>query len=125
MFAYGDRAHGTVECLLKSHIEQLNNQIRNMKSRVGKMHNKQDGGKNSSSKGSGRGKGSSKHGSPIKLPRELIGCNTKTASGEPMCWEYNMQGCSGAKPGERCPRGWHVCCSPGCGKADHGFRGHQ
>ena len=59
-------------------------------------------------KGAGKGK------SNFQL---LEGKLKMTAANEPICFNFNLRGCPNAKPGERCPRGWHVCAEPGCGKA--------
>ena len=84
---------------LRRHVENLQGQLRNVK-----------GGK-------GRGKGKSKKGgqlhSPIRMPAELIGQRATTASGQPICFSYNMNGCRGGKDGERCSRGYHICSKCG------------
>ena len=38
------------------------------------------------------------------------------SNGEPICFNYNIRGCPNAAPGQRCPRGWHVCAETGCQK---------
>ena len=84
---------------LRRHVENLQGQLRNVK-----------GGK-------GRGKGKSKKGGqlhrPIRMPAELIGQRATTASGQPICFSYNMNGCRGGKDGERCSRGYHICSKCG------------
>ena len=51
----------------------------------------------------------------VRMPRELIGCDAKLSDGRFLCFNYNLPaGCTGAKPGERCGRGFHLCCHPGC-----------
>lgn len=65
-------------------------------------------------KGKGKGKGNS-----APMPQELIGMWRTTTSGKPMCYGYNMKkGCEHRKvvPGDRCPRGYHLCMQPHCGK---------
>jgi hypothetical protein len=51
----------------------------------------------------GKGKGKS------KLPKGLIGLHGKTADGDPICFGYNLAGCSGCSPGARCTKGYHLC----------------
>jgi len=60
----------------------------------------------------------------FQLPDELKGKATKTARGEPICFAYNLSGCSGAVPGQKCSKGYHVCAEPGCGKA-HCLKDHR
>ena len=98
-------------------IQQLEHQVANLKrSRDARdaQPGKGTGSGRNSSKGKGRG------GKPVKGPRvppQLVGKHSKTANGEPICFNYNINGCSRAPPGGRCDRGWHVCAEPGCGKA--------
>ena len=74
------------------------------------------------SKGSGKGKkGKGKgKGKRVMVPAELQGGYNKTASGQPICFNYNLSGCAAATPGGRCPRGVHLCCK--CEGADHTFQ---
>lgn len=60
----------------------------------------------------------------IKLPPPLIGMSPTTPDNEPICYNFNLKGCDGAAPGERCERGWHVCMMPGCTKP-HSVKGHK
>ncbi len=73
-------------------------------------------GDNNKGKAQGKGKGN--------VPRELLGKTTVTSDGVPICFNYNLNGCSDARPGERCRRGLHVCAEPGCQSRSHGLRGH-
>ena len=57
--------------------------------------------------GRSRGKGAGKG----PMPPELRGMNSKTSTGQPICFAYNTRGCS---TGPRCQRGVHVCAKPGC-----------
>ena len=70
------------------------------------------------SKGKGKGKGGKRgKGAPV-MPQELVGKDSRTAGGRPICFAYNTrQGCGNAKPGEACAKGLHVCCEPGCYEA--------
>ena len=53
------------------------------------------------SKGKGKGAG--------KLPKALIGLNGKTSSGDPICFGFNLSGCTACAIGARCSKGVHVC----------------
>ena len=69
-----------------------------------------DGQKGSSKgpSGKGSGKGKSK-GKRQMAPKELIGLNLRTKGGDPICYSYNLNGCSLAGNGEKCPKGFHQC----------------
>ena len=73
-------------------------------------------------KGKGKGKGKGKRKSP--MPKLLIGNWSTNRDGEPLCFNFNLQGCDKAKAGSRCDKGWHLCAKPHCLKAhalpDHG-----
>ena len=44
------------------------------------------------------------------MPRALIGMESRTWNGDPICFNHNLPGgCDKAKWGERCPKGLHVC----------------
>ena len=101
---------------LQKTIENLQGQVRNLKS-AGSQH---QGGQGHKGK-KGRGKGKS---NMIRMPPQLIGLSPTTEQGDPCCFGYNLKGCSKAKPGERCPKGWHVCMRWGCYKA-HPQTEHQ
>ena len=63
--------------------------------------------------GSGKGKGKGKNKGKSKVfsvPKELEGLNTRTKNGNPICFAANLpEGCAGAKWGQRCTKGLHVC----------------
>ena len=59
-----------------------------------------------------------------RMPLQLRGKSSKDPHGRYICFSYNIDGCSKAKDGEKCPKGFHVCCEPGCGKA-HPISKHQ
>ena len=87
------------------------------------------GGKKKGAKGSGKDRGGGGKGDTIpsktSLPQSLIGKSSRTSAGEPICFNYNLEhGCTGAKPGERCSKGWHVCMECGCGKP-HTLKMHR
>ena len=65
-------------------------------------------------KGNQKGKGAGKGRPQLSLPE---GCTTKDGKKRPICFAFNLGGCSAAKPGGRCRRGMHVCWKSGCFKA--------
>ena len=70
-----------------------------------------------SAKGGGKGKGKKERTGTSKggnMPPELRGKAKATKAGDPICFAYNVNGCSNAKHGGRCNRGLHVCAEPGC-----------
>ena len=91
-------------------IENLQNQLRNLKKSA----------PSAPAKGRGKGRGKARL---IRLPPQLIGMSPTTSSGEPMCYNFNLKGCSLAKAGEKCERGWHLCMRPNCQQA-HSQREH-
>ena len=104
----GQGSEKTVAKLRKT-IEGFQSTIRNLQSNA--------------SSGSGGAKGSGKKGenkpkSFIRLPFGLIGQSATNPKGRPICFDFNLGGCSKAKAGEKCERGWHVCSKPGCGKPE-------
>ena len=109
----------------KRKVEQQAAEIRRLKAKL------EAPGPTFKGKGSGSGGqkgkasgGKGKHASRHRLPLGLIGKSGTTATGEPLCYSYNLpQGCSGAPAGSRCPKGWHKCAEPGC-NADHGLQSH-
>lgn len=64
----------------------------------------------------GQGKGKSKKGGIPSMPKELHNKWFKNAQGEPLCFAFNTTaGCSSGLPaGQKCPKGWHLCCEPKC-----------
>lgn len=95
-------------------IANLQGQIKNLRANTG--------GGNSTKGRKGRGKGTKTN--LIRMPPQLIGMSPTNAQGEPNCFDFNIKGCSKAKPGERCPKGWHCCVRWGCGKPRPQFE-HQ
>ena len=105
-------------------IATLRGELASMRSKPSGPSSKGSGGK-----GSGKGKGKDKPAryvtdSPVsRMPRELIGMASRTNENDMICYDYNLGGCSKARPGESCPKGKHVCCRLGCFKA-HSQRKH-
>ena len=80
-------------------------------------YNTHKGGDKGHDKGKGKSKGKGRGVAPA-MPQELRGKWFKTSTGEPLCFGYNTAaGCAHSKTvkdGERCPKGWHLCCEPKC-----------
>ena len=69
-----------------------------------------------SGKGVAKGKGKGKVAKAKRgmMPRGLIGMDARTDDDEPICFDYNLAGCTRARPGETCHKAKHVCCKKGC-----------
>ena len=64
-------------------------------------------------KGKGKGKGKKgKKGNHAAtwVPPLLRGGRPVDEQGNPICFNYNLEGCGAAQPGQSCPRGRHICC---------------
>ena len=78
----------------------------------------------------GKGKGKTKTGPTRKErrtvgPQALQGKQLRTAGEEPLCFNFNLpHGCSNARSGQRCAKGWHLCAEPGC-QACHSMQQHR
>ena len=91
-------------------LASLRSQVQSLQSSLG-----------NSSKGGGKGSGKGKKGNnqrltswaPDRLRPEGVPI---TPDGRHICFGYNMGECSGAQPGERCERGYHVCSNKRCHK---------
>jgi hypothetical protein len=55
----------------------------------------------------GKGKGGKNFSGP--MPKALQGLHSKTIKGDPICFNFNLAGCSAAKPGQKCVKGYHIC----------------
>ena len=66
-------------------------------------------------KGKGRGAAAASRTGP-RIPQALIGMAAMTDDSRPLCFNFNLAGCpsTGVAVGQRCDRGWHLCCRPGC-----------
>ena len=98
---------------LKRTIENLTGQVRNLKSRGSSKQPPTGKGNKGLGRGS-KGMMGRSYKSTVKMPPELVGQSLMTDQGEPICYSYNLDGCNEAAPGQRCPRGWHMCTPPGC-----------
>ena len=74
-------------------------------------------------KGKGKGKRKSK-GEHVQtwVPPKLRGGKPTNPAGNPICFNFNLDGCDAAQPGQACPRGLHICCK--CFK-NHSFTGNH
>jgi len=83
------------------------------------------GGKSHGGKSKGKAGGK---GKAPPMPQELRGKYYKTAANEPICFAFNTAaGCahsSTVKPGDRCPKGLHVCAEPRC-QQPHSLQQHK
>ena len=74
-------------------------------------------------KGQRKGKGNKggKSSGSNAAPKGFHGCVGRDAKNRPICFDYNISGCSKAPAGGSCPKGRHVCFRGGCFKT-HAFR---
>ena len=77
------------------------------------------GSKGKGGKAMSKGKGSKSGKSSSSIPEELKGIRTQTNKGYSYCWGFNLAaGCTSAKPGGYCTKGFHGCMK--CGGPSHG-----
>eukprot|EP00971_Amphidinium_carterae_P259452 5148155-Amphidinium_carterae.2 len=57
-----------------------------------------------------------RYASPTPLP--LLGLRSRTAAGDPICYNFNLNGCSLRTEGNRCDKGVHICMK--CLDPSHG-----
>ena len=77
-------------------------------------------GKKGRGKGKGKAYGKNRYSkNSYNLPGGLTG-SSKTKNGDPICFNYNLAGCSGATPGRRCEKGVHICCR--CFSNEHTYQ---
>ena len=106
-------------------MRKLENRLRNTEEQLRAARRRLESA--ADAKGSGkqrRGKGDRKGDRGGSAPEGLRNKCTRLPSGEPICFSFNLGGCNAAKPGQRCPRGWHVCAEPGCG-GSHSLAQHS
>ena len=101
-------------------IKRLEHQLKNAQDQLRNTKRKFEGAGSgqqwSRSKGGGKASGK-RDRAGSRAPPEMHGKATRTKDNEPICFAYNIQGCSLAQPGQRCPKGWHVCAAPQCQSA--------
>ena len=103
---------------LENELKQARLQIAGQKRRLGVPSGGGGGGggggRNKKGKGNGKGKGD-KGGSIFMADFVNNGNVARTKSNDPICFNYNLaSGCTLASPGQRCPKGLHVCSSTRC-----------
>ena len=108
---------------LMATVDNLKGELANLKKKASRSPPKKNKWSNrQDDKGEAKPKGNGK-GSSFRMPRALIGNVAVNDDGEPICFDYNLDGCTKARSGEKCKKGWHVCCKPGCFKP-HPVKGH-
>ena len=94
-----------------SQVQRLMNEIKKMKSSKGEGKGAGKGGGSKVAKGANR----NKRAGGAAMPKELIGM-TPEVNGKRVCYSYNMpRGCD-VSGEDKCTRGYHLCCFPGCGE---------
>jgi hypothetical protein len=88
----------------------------------GGQRNELKGGKRGDFKGT---KGVKKKSRNKSMPAELQGMANVNEISENLCYAFNLEGCTAAEPGAKCPRGWHQCARVGCLSGKHGHRQHD
>ena len=98
-----------------SQIDNLKRQVENLKRKAGDAGGKAKRPKAARQEGKGQSRGA-------PMPGELKG-HLSTVSRGPICFAYNMQvGCKDASKGQKCRRGWHLCCHRDCDdRESHSF----
>ena len=69
-------------------------------------------------KGKGSGKGKEQAAPFQRIPTELLklGAVAATPKGNRLCFGYNLKTCQANVSGQKCERGFHLCCVRGCFK---------
>ena len=103
----------------KIRIASLENQVNQLK------RARDNAFKNQGGKGTGKNKSRAdrRQGGTGNVPEALVGKSVRTAAGDRICYGFNLEGCSLAPPGGKCPKGLHVCAEPHCEQA-HGLKDH-
>ena len=64
-------------------------------------------------KGGNKGKGKQERPHSVPMPKELHGMKSEI-NGKKLCYSYNMRSGCTVSGKDRCERGFHMCCYPGC-----------
>ena len=110
---------------VRKQMENMSEEMRGLKRKLGKGQGQSDWqapkgkGKKGAKGAKGKGNKGDRGGAPADgIPRNIHDCmkiNMKL-DGDKCCWHYHLPaGCTGARAGDRCSKGWHLC--PRCGKA--------
>lgn len=106
----------------RDHTETV--QVQQLKAENKKLRTNKQGGKDktkgSSVGGKGKSKGKDKSGRTARLPKELLGMNYEVG-GKRLCYAYNMRSGCNVSGEDKCDKGHHLCCFPGCG-AEHSLQ---
>ena len=102
-------------------VSRLERQLRQGQEQIQNLKRKFEG-KGDSDKGKGKGrkgrKGPKGHDTERRKPAIVEEMKQKgyltRSKGDAVCFKYNLAGCSDAAPGQRCPKGWHVCAHKRC-----------
>ena len=89
----------------KSRVQRLTEKNKQLMEQVG---HGAGGRGHGAGRGNGRGKGRGRASRSPRMPSKLRGYLSRTDAGEPICFAYNLDGCTLAGPDQRCPKGWHV-----------------
>ena len=95
---------------VKPEIKTKDEEIAELKRMVSDMQSSRGGGKGSGKAGKTGGKRTKNDTMPAALQPGVA----RTSDGTPICFAYNLGCCNGARPGQRCDRGLHVCTKIGC-----------
>ena len=88
-------------------IENLRRQVENLKRKGPEPSGKAKRQKAAQQEGKGQKR-------PGPMPTEIKGHLSSVSKG-PLCFGYNMGiGCKDAARGQKCRRGWHLCCHKDC-----------
>ena len=91
----------------KTKLVEIQTQVAQLKGQKGQAQNKGNGkGKNSSKGDKGQ------RGLPMSL--RMPGFTATDEQGNPICFGFNLEGCSGAAPGGTCSKGRHICMKSSC-----------
>ena len=79
-------------------------------------------GKAPKGKGKGKDRGKNNEGRRnvgFQMPWGLEGCvaNLEDGTNRRLCFGCNLGECTLAQPGQQCPKGFHLCAKPSCGKS--------
>ena len=87
------------------------------------MHDRheQQGKAGGKGKKDGKGKGKARPSAFLPAGLQVEGAAAKDEHGTPICFNFNLDGCQGAQPGGKCPKGRHVCVLRKCQNAAHGY----
>ena len=102
---------------LENQLKQAQQQITTQKKQLNNQKGGKGGGKHKGGgKGGGKagGAGSKRRGDFVQQ-WQASGKAKRAKNNENICFDFNLPvGCTDAAPGQKCPRGWHVCAAKSC-----------